>query len=128
MFDWDDLRYFLAVAHSGSTLSAGKAERVSQTTLARRIATLESRLGVALFDRHASGYRLTSAGESLVPSAERVRTAVSTFTEEAASQSRNMTGTVRITVDEIYGVTLAGSDPSRPAFGPVRYSDRARPQ
>ena len=50
MLDWNDLRYFLAVAREGSTLSAGRSLRVSQTTVARRIAVLEQEAGVALFE------------------------------------------------------------------------------
>ena len=49
MLDWNDLRYFLAVARDGSTLAAAKVLRVSQTTVARRIAALESALGFPLF-------------------------------------------------------------------------------
>ena len=45
MLDWNDLRYFLAVARDGSTLAAGRALRTSQTTVARRIAALEKALG-----------------------------------------------------------------------------------
>jgi len=47
--DWNDLRYFLAVADHGSTLAAGRALRVSQTTVARRIAALEQAIGFPLF-------------------------------------------------------------------------------
>ena len=61
MFDWNDLRAFLAVAETGSTLAAGKRLRVSQTTAARRVAALEEALGVTLFDRRQSGYVLTPA-------------------------------------------------------------------
>ena len=42
MYDWNDLKSFLAVAESGSTLAAAQALRVSQTTVARRIAALEA--------------------------------------------------------------------------------------
>ena len=52
---WNDLRYFLAVAERGSPLSAGRAMRVSQTTVARRIAALEQALGLPLFDRRQAG-------------------------------------------------------------------------
>ena len=54
MLDWNDLRYFLAVAREGSTLAAGRALRVSQTTVARRIAALEEALGFPLV-REAAG-------------------------------------------------------------------------
>jgi len=52
--DWNDLRYFLAVARTGSTLAAGKAMRVSHTTAARRLAALEAALGVSLFERRST--------------------------------------------------------------------------
>ena len=42
MFDWNDLKAFIAVAETGSTLSASRALRLSQTTIARRIAALEA--------------------------------------------------------------------------------------
>ena len=48
MFDWNDLKYFLAVAQHGSTLSAAKSLRVNQSTVHRRIEELERQLGCAL--------------------------------------------------------------------------------
>src|SRR5690242_9671492 len=44
MFDWDDIRYFLAVARHGSTLAAGRALGVNQSTVTRRLAEMERRL------------------------------------------------------------------------------------
>ena len=79
MFDWNDLRYFLAVARDGSTLAAARALRVSQTTLARRIAALESELGVRLFEKRQAGYSLTPAGEELVERARQVEQAATGF-------------------------------------------------
>ena len=62
MLDWNDLRYFLAVARGGSTLAAGRSLRVSQTTVARRIAALERALGFPLFERRQAGYSLSDEG------------------------------------------------------------------
>ena len=45
MFDWNDLRYFLAVARSGSTLSASRNMKVSQATISRRVTILEEAIG-----------------------------------------------------------------------------------
>ncbi len=106
MLHWDDLRHFLAVARTGSTLAAGKALRVSQTTAARRVAALEAELGLRLFERRAAGYRLTPAGEALVSRAEAMETAAAAFADAASTQSREASGTVKLTVDEIYAVTL----------------------
>lgn len=106
MFDWNDLRYFLAVARGGSTLAAGRALRVSQTTVARRIAALEEALELALFDRRQAGYALTPAGETLLSHAEQVEASASAFSEEAAATARDSSGTVRITTEEILGMSL----------------------
>jgi DNA-binding transcriptional LysR family regulator len=60
MFDWNDLTHFLAVARHGSTIAAGKALRLSQSTVHRRLSELERRLGHKLVTRHTTGYRLPS--------------------------------------------------------------------
>jgi DNA-binding transcriptional LysR family regulator len=104
--DWNDIRAFIAVAETGSTLAAGRALRVSQTTAARRVAALEAALGLTLFERKQAGYRLTEAGEALLERARAVETAASGFAEAAAAQSREVSGTVRVTTVEIYALTL----------------------
>jgi DNA-binding transcriptional LysR family regulator len=108
MLDWNDLRHFLAVARTGSTLGAGKSLRVSQTTAARRVAALEAELELTLFERRPAGYRLTPAGEALLARAEAMEAAAGLFVDAAATQSREASGTVKLTVDEIYAVTLLG--------------------
>ena len=106
MLDWNDLRYFLAVADGGSTLAAGRALRVSQTTVARRIAALEDALGLRLFEKRQAGYTLTPAGDELVERARHVATAATGFADAAAAQARDTSGTVRITTQEIFAVSL----------------------
>lgn len=106
MLDWNDLRYFLAVARGGSTLAAGRALRVSQTTVARRIAALETAIGFPLFEKRQAGYTLTPAGEELVERARQVDIAATAFSEAAAAEKRDTSGTVRITTQEIFAVTL----------------------
>jgi DNA-binding transcriptional LysR family regulator len=106
MFDWNDLRFFLAVARDGSTLAAGRSLRVSQTTVARRIAALEQALGVALFDKRQAGYSLTPAGQELLERGEEVEVSAARFADAASAQSRDTSGTVRITTEEIYAITL----------------------
>ena len=106
MLDWNDLRYFLAVARDGSTLAAAKALRVSQTTVARRIAALEEALGVRLFEKRQAGYTLTPEGAGLVERAAHVERAASGFSEASAALARDTSGTVRITTQEIFGFSL----------------------
>lgn len=106
MFDWNDLRTFLAVAETGSTLAAGRKLRVSQTTAARRIAALEEAVGVTLFERRQAGYALTPAGEALLPRARDVEAAAGAFGDAVSEQAREAGGTVRLTTHEIYVVTV----------------------
>ena len=106
MLDWNDLRYFLAVAQHGSTLAAGRALRVSQTTVARRIAALEEAIGFPLFEKRQAGYSLTPAGEGLLDRARQVDIAATSFVEAAAAEKRDTSGTVRITTQEIFAVSL----------------------
>ena len=107
MLDWNDLRYFLAVADGGSTLAAGRTLRVSQTTVARRIAALEQAIGLPLFEKRQAGYALTPSGEQLLKRARSVGTAADAFAEAAAAEKRDTSGTVRITTQEIFMMLLA---------------------
>ena len=100
MFDWNDLRHFLAVAETGSTLAASRRLRVSQATVSRRITVLEETLGTALFVRSATGYRLTPRGCAVLPAAEAVAEAVRGFDEGIKSESRRVAGRVLLTTVE----------------------------
>ena len=106
MYDWNDLKAFLAVAETGSTLSAAQALRVSQTTVARRLAALEAATGLNLFERRQAGYTLTPVGEAMLASAVAVRDAADRFGEAAGARSRDAGGTVSLTTMEIFAVTI----------------------
>jgi DNA-binding transcriptional LysR family regulator len=106
MLDWNDLRYFLAVARGGSTLSASRTLRVSQTTVARRIAALEETLNLTLFEKRPAGYALTAAGGEMLAHAEAVEAAAVNFDNAAGASTRDLSGTVRITTEEMLAVTV----------------------
>src|SRR5438552_16556304 len=72
MIDWDDVRYFLAVARGGSVRAAAEGLVVNHSTVLRRIAQLEDRPGVQMFEKLPSGYRLTAAGEGVPQIADRL--------------------------------------------------------
>lgn len=101
MFEWGDLRHFLAVARSGSTLSAAKILGCNQTTVARRIAALEEALNERLFEKSAGGYRLTEVGSAMVQNAERVETEVEGFGRMVAQRSRKLLGMIRVTTNDV---------------------------
>jgi DNA-binding transcriptional LysR family regulator len=109
VFDWNDLRYFIAVARSGSTLAAAKTLRLSQSTVHRRIEELEKQLGQHLVTRHPTGYRLTELGEKLRSYAERVEQTVVDFERQASAWGKDARGTVKVTCPDEVGFRLLAS-------------------
>jgi len=102
MLDWNDLRYFLAVAEKGTTLAAGRALGVSQSTAARRIAALEAALGLELFVKSPAGYLPTEAAGELIEAARAIEAAVGLFGSKAAARKRGLSGMVRLTTTEAF--------------------------
>jgi DNA-binding transcriptional LysR family regulator len=105
MFDWNDLKAFLAVAREGSTLGGAKALKINQTTVARRIEALEAAVGLKLFERGQTGSSLTEAGRDLLAEAERMEAAATGFSHRAAAHRRGLAGTLRVTATEILANT-----------------------
>ena len=67
--DWEDVRYFVALARRGTLSATARELRVNHATVARRVASLEGAVGRALFDRRANGYALTADGKALLDEA-----------------------------------------------------------
>lgn len=84
--NWDDLRFFLLAARAGTLAGAARAAGVRHTTIGRRLAALERSLGVVLFVRGPEGLTLTSAGEQLLPLAQRAERGMRAVHEFAASR------------------------------------------
>lgn len=109
MFDWNDLRHFLAVARCGSTVAAAKVLNVNQSTVHRRLDELEKQLGRHLVVRHPTGYKLTELGQAIVTYAERVEEAVQALERRLAASDTELAGTVRVTCPEVLGLRLMRS-------------------
>ena len=78
MIDWEKVRYFLAIARSGSLSAASRRLGVSQPTVGRHLDELEAQFNARLFDRLKQGLVLTRAGQHILGLAEDMeRTAVS---------------------------------------------------
>lgn len=100
--NWDDLRYFLAVAREGQMLGASSRLSVSQARLSRHIAALEEAVDTRLFDRTTRGSSLTPDGEALFKTAERVEAEVLAGAAQMRS-SDDVAGTVRIGAPDGFG-------------------------
>ncbi len=97
MFDWSDVQLFLVVMRTGSFTAAARELRLDQTTVGRRIAALETRLGTRLFRRGRDGLAATRAGLDLVPHAERMEVAARDLDLVAAGRDEVVAGAVRLT-------------------------------
>lgn len=94
--DWDDAKYFLAIAREGQMLGAARRLGVSQARLSRRLQALEAAVGMRLFDRSTRGCALTDGGLVFLKTAVRVE---ATFLEgiiSLADSADSITGSVRI--------------------------------
>ncbi len=100
MIDWDDLRFFLAIARHGSLTAAAKELAVAQSTVGRRLANLEHRLGVRLLHRTPDGYVLTLAGESIRGKASRVEAETLALERSVSGRDSKLEGVVRVTCAE----------------------------
>lgn len=67
---WDEIRTAYHVARMGTVSGAADALGVHHATVIRHIDSLEDRLGVRLFQRHARGYSSTEAGQDLLQVAQ----------------------------------------------------------
>jgi DNA-binding transcriptional LysR family regulator len=103
MFDWDDLRVFLAVARTRKIAPAARSLGIDATTIARRLARLERALGPELFEMGAGERILTARGQALLRHAENVESAALAAMEEATGRGHHLGGQVRLSVAEGFG-------------------------
>lgn len=103
MMDWNDLKFFLALAQGKSLSAAAQTLGVSPSTVSRRIEALERALQVQLFRPHRDGYDLTEAGHGLVPAAELAGTQMRVFERNARETGDDLAGSVRIEAPELLG-------------------------
>jgi DNA-binding transcriptional LysR family regulator len=97
MKQWDDVRFFLAVARRQTLSGAARDLGVNHATVYRRLNALEEDLGLTLFDRLPSGYALAQAGEELLELAERIEQEVHALERRVTGCGLHLSGTLRLT-------------------------------
>ena len=90
------LRYFCAVARTGSFTKAAVEEGVAQPSLSQQISRLEQAVGVQLFDRLGRGVELTEYGRSLLPQAQEVLRQLKNAQTKLESMRRTVGGHLAI--------------------------------
>ncbi len=100
------LRYFTAVAETGSLTEASARQHVAASALSRQIAALEAQLGAALFERHPRGMVLTAAGEILLAHARRAELEALHALEEIGALQGLRAGVVRLATSDAFANEL----------------------
>lgn len=113
--DWENIHYFVELARCGSLSAAARHLRVDHSTVARRIAALETELGIRLFDRLPRGYALTPAGEQMAGLAERLEEDVFAIERFARGQPDEPAGSVRLSAPPVFASAFLA-----PRLGPLR--------
>jgi len=99
-WQWDDVRFFLAVARAGSLSGAARTLGVGHVTVGRRISLFEKRLGVTLLHRTPDGFAVTAAGDAVLRQCIAMENAALDLERVAAGRDSLAAGSVRLTATE----------------------------
>lgn len=94
--NWDDVRFFLALARQKTLRGASKSLNVDQATVGRRIAAFESALSSRLFIRTPRAFMLSEFGEQVMAEASAMESAMQAMSRKAACGDSIPAGNVRI--------------------------------
>ena len=100
VLDWNDFRYFLAIARAGTFAGAARELGVEHTTVGRRLTALETALGTRLFLRGPEGLTATNAGRDVLPLAEEIAARAQAIERRVSGADGRVEGTVRVSVSE----------------------------
>ena len=108
-FDWNRARAFLVTAEEGSLAAAARSMGMTQPTLGRQVAALESEIGFDLFTRRGRGLELTPNGIKLLEHVRLMGDAANQFSLSASGKSDQIEGDVSITASELLSTFMLPS-------------------
>ncbi|WP_460134714.1 LysR family transcriptional regulator [Pseudomonas sp. S1_E04] len=103
---WELYRSFLAVLKEGSLSGAARQLGITQPTVGRHIAALETALGVVLFTRSPTGLLPTAVAHTLRAHAETMERTAAALERAASSQGEDVHGVVRVSASDVVGVEV----------------------
>ena len=95
-FNWESLRFFLALARCSTPSAAASLLHVDHNTVRRRVAILEKELDTKLLVKRDDEYCLTPEGAVLMEAAEKIESLASLASKEIVGKDFEVTGTVRV--------------------------------
>lgn len=103
---WELYRSFLGVSREGSLSGAARQLGITQPTVGRHIAALETALGVVLFTRSPTGLLPTAMARTLRAHAETMERTAAALERAASAQGDEVRGVVRVSASEVVGVEV----------------------
>ena len=101
MLDWNDFRYFAALAEHGQLEAAAKDLRSSAASVFRHVHALERAIGSRLFVRRKDGHRLTQAGLALLPQVIEAKGLLERVSKSVTDKDRNENARIKILTTEL---------------------------
>ena len=99
-FNWALIQSFLAALDHGSLMGAARATGVSQPTLGRHIAELESQLNLLLFERTGRGLQPTVHALTMAEAARAMHAGAADFSRLASGAGQSVQGRVRLSASQ----------------------------
>ena len=107
--NWDDLKVLLALSRAGSTRKAAATLGVSNTTVMRRLESLEEKIGGRLFDRTPDGFRATSLADQLLPTAREVEERLAEAERQVSGRDSELGGRIKLSLPAVPVTHIAES-------------------
>lgn len=104
--NWDDLRFVLAVDREGGLAAAARALAINYSTAHRRLDQIERKIGVRLFRRLRTGYRLTKQGATVSDAARRMEAEALAVERQVVGADQKLSGEIRVSTSELLGLYL----------------------
>ncbi|WP_282605817.1 LysR family transcriptional regulator [Pelagibius sp. Alg239-R121] len=101
-FDWSQAQAFLATAETGSFSGAAERLGLSQPTVGRHVAALESDLGLLLFDRVGKSLTINDKGLALLTHVKAMKEAADLVSLSALGQDQRVAGPVSVTASDAF--------------------------
>ncbi len=104
--DWENLKYFIALAKEKQLKRAAEALKSNHTTVYRRISQFEEKYKLRLFERTPTGYYLTPQGEALFEQVENLEGTMDAVFSSLQGLESTLKGSICITTTPSFAVSV----------------------
>ncbi|MEN9221710.1 MAG: LysR family transcriptional regulator [Thermostichus sp. BF3_bins_97] len=105
-FDLNEIAIFVRVVQTGSFIGASRQLGIPKSTISRRVAQLEGRLGARLLQRTTRKLNLTEVGRMYFQRCEGILMDVEEANQQVMHMQAQPTGTLRLSASLLFGSTV----------------------